>query len=178
MNKNKFIAVGVLIVGVMLVIPLTLQSINNTPQRQLEGVEVFETQDFNGSTPKFRLNLQTNNQFSAKPKKIVLIDKTTNKVKVELPLTASQYPNECIKYDILQNTVKKWDSEWFTVNDIGSTDTNFTPKLSIKYTAQVVYEDGTTTKIYSSTNDIAGVCYQVSKITPSIPDPKEETPEN
>jgi hypothetical protein len=187
-NKNKLVAIGLLGLGAILMVPLGLQLINNNPdstsalnnypQQQLEGTEVLETQDFNGNSPKFRLNLQTNKQFSSKPQKIVLIDKASNKGKVELPLTASQYPNECVAHDAMQDSVQKWDTEWFTVNNLSQVDNSYASKLSDNYTVQVVYEDGSSAKVYSSLDSIAGVCYQVSKLTPSTPNPAEELPED
>lgn len=153
---------------------------DDIPKKQLSEVEVLETVDFSSAIPQFRLNFQAEDATNI-PTKFVLIDKTTHTSRIELPVMVSQYPSECMSHkkmdghDQMGISMKKWNTEWFTVPELGPVDTNYVPKLSSHYLVELTYSNSSVT--YVSINQINDVCYQISKSDPMTPNPRDEVPE-
>ncbi|MDQ3098751.1 MAG: hypothetical protein M3Q44_03325 [bacterium] len=187
MNKSKPVLLLLLIV-VIVVFGFMLYSKNNTigtntvdqslasgnlPTKQLSGIEILETLDLNRSVPHFKLNVQADGSFQSVPQKLLLIDKVSRKSVMELPLVKSKFEIECAHHNELIVEMHKWETDWFTASSIGAIDTTYNPKLSNKYSVEVVYNDASS-ETFSSINSISGVCYQVSKAVPTSPDPRDE----
>jgi hypothetical protein len=148
-------------------------------QKNITDIEILETQNFDGEVPQFRLSVQSHGSFTQIPKKILLTDIKTQTVAYDLPLSESEYPNECAMHadsEMLGN-MKKWDTEWFFAGNLSSADTTYTPKLSAIYTTTVIYQDGEASTQFESSNLISGVCYQTAKTIPVTPNPEEVLPE-
>lgn len=149
-----------------------LLSSENYATRQTDVFEILETADLNSDTPRFKLHVQSHNAQTSTPQKILLTNTKTGKIISELPLTFSAYQNECASHENMVTEMKKWDTAWFTVPGLDSIDSNYSSKLGNKYSASVVYDEGET-RMFLTTNEITGVCYQVAKATPVSPMPEE-----
>jgi hypothetical protein len=125
-NSKQILAIVLLLVGTLglsLIIinnyrtgsPDNISAANNYQSKSLADIELLETQDFNASTPRFKLNVQTHANFNSVPQKLYLIDKSTNKSRLELKLNPSQYVEECMKHSEMMDEMKKWDTDWFTI---------------------------------------------------------------
>lgn len=194
MTKNRII----LIITVFIVLVLALSFLKGSNlvnkdilKRQLSGIEILETQDLSTNTPRFKLHVQTvpeeghtamNGQgmghsgLTAKPERILLLEKDTKRVRMELPLIYSPYQNECIAHHHLLDTVEKWDTDWFTIPDLNLVDKEYASKLSNTYSVEIVYNEGSTEKLISE-NMVGNVCYQTTESVLMTPRPEDTIPE-
>ncbi len=190
-RKNQSLIVTIILVIVAVVVFIFSQyrgtnsvepigAADRIPKKQLSDVEVLETVSFSAVIPQFRLNVQADNALYI-PTRIALIDKTTRATRMELPVTDSQYPSECMTHkkmdghDQMRMSMKKWNTDWFTLPELGPLDASYTPKLSSNYLVELTYSDSSVA--YVSVNEIKDVCYQVSKNDPMIPNARDEVPE-
>jgi hypothetical protein len=190
MNKSKLLFVTLVILFIIilgfLLFPkqrtdMSADTLDNTlassnlQAKQLNGVEILETLDLNKSTPQFKLNIQAHSVLPSTPTRLVLIDKFTNKPLIDLPLSVSQYPTECAVHNEMSGKMVKWETSWFSVPNLAdSVDNTYKSKLADLYTVQIIYTDASS-NAFSSISTIKGVCYQVSKVVPTKPDPQEDS---
>lgn len=185
MNNKKVLFIliffSILIVVGGVIFAKSMKSItpwDNYLHKDTMSFSVLETQDLNNEPQKFRLNVQSHGMMTEVPKKILLLKKGTDTVYKELSLTESLYPTECATHSDSEmagmGTMKKWDTDWFTLVDSKTVDTSYNPKVSDAYDIKLIYNDDTATDIIS-TGKISGVCYQVSETTAISPNPEEDS---
>lgn len=189
MRRNNQSLVLVLIIVIVVIVAFIFSQYRGTnsveqigaadsiPKKQLSDVEILETVNFGTVIPQFRLNVQSENATYI-PTKIALIDKTSHTTRKELPVVVSEYPSECMTHkemdghDQMGMSRKKWNTDWFTMPELGPVDTSYTPKLAENYLVELTYADSYVS--YDSINEIKDVCYQVSKNVPMTPNPRDE----
>ncbi len=141
-----------------------------------QNFEVLETLDANGVVPRFKLNVQSHGDSELSPQKVILIQKSDHQKILDLPLTSSQNPVECANHSAMLDSMKKWDTNWFSVDKITAVSDSYDSKLNKDYEVEVVgKEESTRTEMRIF--PVSGVCYQVSKAVKSIPNPDEESEE-
>ncbi len=183
MNKKLLIILLVILLAIVLgatfILPkLGINSLTSQYRNaQLDGLEVLEIVDFNTNPVRFKLNVQSHGEFSPVPHKLVLREKSTNELLFELPLVASENVHECASHEQMMEDMKKWNTDWFTIEELGEIDNEYETKLADKYIADVIYEDGGKSN-YLSKNAINGVCYHASKSTPLMPTDEDQLPED
>lgn len=183
MNKSK-VLFSVLFLCVVFGIAAVLftQSNNrlvdstNAAYKQLDTIEVLETANFNGDVPQFKLNIQAKEDFMSTPERLVVMDKSSQQEMFNLPLFQSVYTGECLLHTETLSSIKKWETDWFSIPNFSVTDNLYSSKLSDTYSVKVVYSDESS-ELFQSTNSISGVCYQVSKTESSSPNPEDEVEE-
>lgn len=187
---------AVVVIILLLTIPLLVKRNTQTTeqrvgasgaytQKVLETIEVKETVDLNTDPARFQLHVQhevsqpetDSPPFAAIPQKLILIDKLTQTKRIELALMPSSYPNECAAMHQDLSIFKKWNTDWFSLDELAKVDPTYTSKLTDRYTVQIIYEEGENAQTYVSTNNINGVCYQITQATPVTPTQEEELPE-
>jgi hypothetical protein len=187
MKNSKLVLIFICIVLLIFIVGIayrkTLNTItpwDNYLSKQTTALTVLETQDFSTEPQRFRLNVQSHGSVSQVPQKLILVEKGTDVVFKELLLSESMYPNECASHSDSEmmgaDTMKKWDTDWFSITGVDLSDKTYTPKVSEKYDIKIIYNDETAHDIVS-TNPIESVCYQISQSTRITPNPKEVLPE-
>lgn len=176
------IIVGIaLLVAVLLFMKLrtsTPRVENNISQfynRQLQSIEIFESLDANTRSPRFKLHAQSKEPMTSVPEKVLLIEKNTKNIRQELSLTKSENEEECLPHSHMPiHSMPKWDTEWFSLEEIPSVNNEYSSKLVDTYSIVVLYKDGSMDQLSSSVHEITDVCYHVSKATPMTPFPRSE----
>jgi hypothetical protein len=179
MKRSTILLIIIFVSSLALVTLYTFKDMRKTQtpvNQKVQQLEVLEAQDFNQNPTKLQLHVQSHGDFQYTPKSLVLKDKTTNKVRLELPLTASTDPHECSSHEQMMEDMKKWETDWFTIEELGTFDASYNSKLGDKYNVEIKYEEGQVSETLTM-KDITGVCYQVSKTAPLTPNPKEEAQE-
>ncbi len=175
-RQNKIILFTVIFILLIIAIPLVIQrtkgnsldtilASNPSEEKQLEDVEILETVNMNSDRPQFKLNVQTHGEFTQIPERLLLVDKVSNSIALQLPLSPSLYPTECVMHRNMNDNMlmKKWETQWFTVDGITQVDATYAPKLSQKYSVHLDYYLNTEQVTFTSKNEITDVCFQIPK---------------
>lgn len=140
-------------------------------EHNTDRLVVLESVDFNYNPPRFQLHVQAPRAFSERPENLVLTDKTTNTPLMDLPLQASEYPNECITHHHLHDTVVKWNTEWFTIPAYAQLDASYDSKLNERLMTVIHNRVGGVSGVDFRNEEIDGVCFHVSEAIPTSPTP-------
>jgi hypothetical protein len=179
MNPKKLVIILLFII-VIAGIVVFIQRQKGTAIQDLQTnvpIEILESTNLNTEEPQFQLNVISHGDLSSNPHKILLKNLETSKIELELPLSESVDANECSPHGEMMGTMKKWNTEWFTVPNMKDIDNQYTSKLANTYSVEVIYQNGGTQKLLMSVHTIGGVCYQIPKAVPMTPIPSEEKEE-